>query len=277
MHTERSMQTMRPLLALSGQACRGLRWLLCDIDDTVTTEGSLPAASLAAMEQLREAGVEVVPITGRPAGWCDHIARMWPVTAVVGENGALYFRYDAQNKKMIRVFFRDDATRREDRARLDELRAKILAAHPGAGIASDQPYREADLAIDFCEDVPALPRAEVRAIAAMFEQVGAKAKISSIHVNGWFGDYDKLAMTRRLFREQLGAELADVQHQCVFAGDSPNDAPMFAAFQHSVGVANVLDFVDDLEHRPAHVTPARSGDGFAQLCAHILRCRADGA
>lgn len=264
------MSRLRPLEDLQADTCRGLTWLLCDIDDTVTTEGKLPAASLLAMERLQSAGITVVPITGRPAGWCDHIARMWPVDAVVGENGALYFRYDEANKTMIRRFFRDDETRANDRARLQTLRSEILARFPGAGIASDQPYREADLAVDFCEDVPALSRSDVRAIAQMFEDAGAVAKISSIHVNGWFGDYDKLAMTTRLFAEQYDVELPKVQGRCVFAGDSPNDAPMFAAFDHSVGVRNVLDFRDDLQTAPTYVTQGRSGRGFVELCDRIL-------
>ena len=267
------MATLQPISTLPPEVCRAARWLLCDIDDTVTTDGRLPAASLAAMEQLQHAGISVVPITGRPAGWCDHFARMWPVDAIVGENGALYMRYDAASRRMVRVFFVNDKDRERDRARLDELRTAILRAHPGAGIASDQPYREADLAIDFCEDVPPLPREQVRAIAEMFRAAGAVAKISSIHINGWFGDYDKLAMTKRLFREQFQVDLTRDELGAVFAGDSPNDAPMFGHFSNSVGVANVLDFVDDLAHAPKYVTAARSGDGFVELCAHILAHR----
>ena len=175
--------------------------VLTDIDDTLTLHGRLPAVAYAAMEQLSAAGFKVVPITGRPAGWCDHIARMWPVDGVVGENGAFWFRHDAGARRLVRRFLVDDATRRANRERLDALAARILAEVPGCALASDQLYREADLAIDFCEDVAPLPDAEVARIVALFEAAGCTAKVSSIHVNGWFGRYDKLTMTR-LFLER---------------------------------------------------------------------------
>ena len=172
--------TMRPLSEFPADARRAVRFMLCDIDDTITDHGRLPAASLAAMERLQAADIRVLPITGRPAGWCDHIARMWPVDAVVGENGAFYFRYDRDQRRMIRRFDQPDAVRAENRKKLESLKDRILDGVPGSAIASDQPYRETDLAIDFCEDVPRLPKADVDRIVALFEDAGATAKISSI-------------------------------------------------------------------------------------------------
>ena len=125
-----------------------------------------------------------------------------------------------------------------------------MAAVEGCSVASDQTYREADLAIDFCEDVPALPKASVEQIVSLFEKVGAVAKVSSIHVNGWFGNYDKLAMTRILLEEVFQTDIDQAQDQIIFCGDSPNDASMFGFFENSVGVANVLDYEDELEHQP---------------------------
>ncbi|HEU0290571.1 MAG TPA: HAD hydrolase family protein, partial [Burkholderiales bacterium] len=84
---------MLPLSEFPVEVRRSIRGVLCDIDDTLTTGGRLTAGAYGAMERLQQAGLPVIPITGRPAGWCDHIARMWPVAAVVGENGAFYFRY----------------------------------------------------------------------------------------------------------------------------------------------------------------------------------------
>src|SRR5262249_57511345 len=82
---------MEPLDSFPMAARRRIRGVLADIDDTITTDGKLTAAAYGALERLQAAGFRVVPITGRPAGWCDHIARMWPVDAVVGENRAFYF------------------------------------------------------------------------------------------------------------------------------------------------------------------------------------------
>lgn len=249
---------------------RRVEVVFTDIDDTLTLEGRLPAVAYAAMERLREAGRKVVPITGRPAGWCDHIARMWPVDGVVGENGAFWFRYDPTAKKLVRRFRDDEATRRANRERLGKLGERILALVPGTALASDQLYREADLAIDFCEDVPALPRSEVLRIVRLFEEAGATAKISSIHVNGWFGRYDKLGMTRTFMAECFGIDIEQDKARFVFAGDSPNDAPMFSFFTPSVGVANLLGFLDLLDARPTYVTKGAGGLGFAELAEALL-------
>jgi hydroxymethylpyrimidine pyrophosphatase-like HAD family hydrolase len=105
-------------------------------------------------------------------------------------------------------------------------------------------------------------------IATLMREAGLTAKVSSIHVNGWFGDYDKLVMTRRLFAERLGIDLQRANREVVFAGDSPNDAPMFAFFENSVGVANVRRF--DLPDAPKYVTRAPAGSGFAELAEHLL-------
>jgi hypothetical protein len=140
---------------------------LTDIDDTITTEGKLTARAYAACEHLHDAGLMVIPITGRPAGWCDHIARMWPVDGVVGENGAFYFRYEPAKRKLTKRFLLGDRQRVANRQRLDALRDEILARVPGTAVASDQLYREADLAIDYCEDVPELKREAVGRIVAI--------------------------------------------------------------------------------------------------------------
>ena len=261
---------MRPLTTMPDDVRRAIRIVLTDIDDTLSTHGRLTAQAYAAMERLRGAGRLVIPITGRPAGWCDHIARMWPVDAVVGENGALYMRYDATRRRLVRRFVDDELTRRAHRERLAEIAERILAAVPGCAPASDQRYRETDLAIDFCEDVAALPRASVDRIVALMQAEGMTAKVSSIHVNGWFGSYDKLAMTRLLLAEVFGIDLDAEREHFVFAGDSPNDAPMFAYFPNAVGVANVRDFADRIATLPAYVTEAAAGAGFAELAEFLL-------
>jgi len=262
---------MRALAAMPEAARRAIRGVLADIDETLTTHGRLTATAYAALERLRAAGRIVVPITGRPAGWCDHIARMWPVDAVVGENGAFYMCYDATARRLVKRFIADEATRRTQRAQLAAIGERILREVPGCALASDQHYRESDLAIDFREDVPPLPRADVERIVALMEAEGLTAKVSSIHVNGWFGRYDKLAMTRTLFAEAFTLDLDRERDRFVFAGDSPNDAPMFAYFPHAVGVANIREFADRIATLPAYVTQHDAGAGFAELAEFLLR------
>jgi HAD superfamily hydrolase (TIGR01484 family) len=261
---------MRPLREFPIEARRRVGFVLTDIDDTLTTGGRLTAASYAALERLSASGRRVIPVTGRPAGWCDMIARFWPVDAVVGENGAFYFRYDQAARAMTRRHFQGEAERRAARARLDRLGAEILRAVPRARLAADQPYRVADLAIDYREDCGPLSDGEIGRIVALFTAAGATAKVSSIHVNGWFGDCDKLAMTRILFRQAYGTDLDAARGTIAFIGDSPNDAPMFAYFPHAVAVANIRPFLPHLASPPAYVTEAEAGAGFIEFAEALL-------
>lgn len=261
----------QPLEGFSVAERRKVRVVLTDIDDTLTESGRLPAIAYQALENLHEAGLIVIPVTGRPAGWCDMIARQWPVDGVVGENGAFYFRYDQPASRMIRKYMKSRTERAADRERLNSLQSQIINLVPGSAIASDQAYREADLAIDFAEDVPPLPPATVKRIVEIFERQGATAKVSSIHVNGWFGGYDKLTTSLRMLFDEFGIDAESHREVIVFAGDSPNDAPMFGYFPNSVGVANVMHFKDSLPAAPTWVTTKPGGQGFAELASQLLK------
>ncbi len=264
---------MQPFENCSNGTLRAIETVFTDIDDTLTTGGRLPAVAYTALERLDQAGISVVPVTGRPAGWCDMIARFWPVQGVIGENGAFYFSYGGDNKKMKRVYWQADDVRRTNQKKLSDLKAHILETVPGAAVSADQAYRESDLAIDFCEDVAPLSQDKIDTIVRLFEETGATAKVSSIHVNGWFGDFDKLTMTKR-FVEDLRMGSFDVSRErFIFVGDSPNDAPMFKAFKHSIGVANVKGFADRMDHLPAWVTSEPGGAGFAQVADRLLEAR----
>ncbi len=261
---------MKPFEQIPASAKKNIRYVLTDIDDTLTNSGRLPAVVFSAMERLKAAGILTIPVTGRPAGWCDHIARMWPVEGLVGENGAFYFRYDASQKKMLRRYFKSDEQRAADRTRLEKLKQQILQEIPGCRVSADQAYREADLAIDYCEDVPRLPQKDIDAVVDCFARAGARAKVSSIHINGWFGDYDKFTMTGILFEEAFDRRLADIREQVIYTGDSPNDGPMFAYFPNSVGVANVKNFEGQMDCYPTWVVEHEGGYGFAEMVDILL-------
>ena len=251
---------------------RALRYIFTDIDDTLTSDGRLTADVYAMLERLSAGGIGVVPVTGRPAGWCDMIARFWPVRAVVGENGAFYFSYDAEQRRMVRKYSGNSETRVSNRLRLQTIRDEILATIEGAAVASDQAYRETDLAIDFAEDVPRLCDDSIDDIVNICRSAGAVAKVSSIHVNTWFGDHNKASMTRQLMRDEFGIDdgSPEAQNFCAFIGDSPNDAEMFAALKKSVGVANLNDLIDRCEALPAWITTERSGAGFREFVQLVL-------
>lgn len=261
-----SQMTAQEKARLANVSC-----VLTDIDDTLSTRGKLTPDAYAALWRLQQGGLKVVVVTGRPAGWCDHIARFWPVDAVVGENGAFYFHHDGS--KLRKRFIYTLEERSEFQWRLAEIRRRILTEVPGTAIASDQPYRESDLAIDFCEDVPPLPREEVLRIKKIFEEMGATAKISSIHVNGWFGNFDKLSTTTLCARELFGMNAEQEVGRFVFCGDSPNDEPMFEFFDISFGVANIVRLKDFMHTLPAYVSEEAYGAGFAEIAELLLSVR----
>jgi len=262
----------QPLAAATASRLATIRYVLTDIDDTLTTEGRLPARAYAALEALDAAGIAVIPVTGRPAGWCDAIARQWPVAAVVGENGALWYAMDRAARRMRRWQAQPEAERLRGHDRLMALAGEALLAVPGSALSADQPFRLFDVAIDFCEDAGPLGLDAAQRIAALFAAGGAQAKISSIHVNAWIGAWDKRAGIEALFAARF-APLETLEGQVAFIGDSGNDAPLFAAIGCSVGVANVAPFLAGMETPPAFITRAEGGAGFAEFADALLKAR----
>lgn len=254
----------------AGQAAK-VRFVLFDIDDTITKDGRLLESSYSAMWRLAEAGLKAIPVTGRPAGWCDLIAREWPVDAVVGENGAFVFYLD--NGKMTHLMHPEASDPKTAQKRLAEVRERTLAEVPLARIAKDQFSRLFDLAIDFAEEDPILPLESAVRIREICESMGARAKISSIHVNAWFGNYDKLSMAELFLTKRYGYEQGRDLDSVIYFGDSPNDEPMFRHFPMSVGVANVAKYLPLMRNLPAFITEASHGQGFAEGISRLLELR----
>ena len=118
-----------------------------------------------------------------------------------------------------------------------------------------------------------LPMGQVQRIVDIMTAEGLTAKASSIHVNGWFGGYDKLSTSRQMMAEEFAIDLDAAREQFVFAGDSPNDQPMFEFFPNAVGVANVREMEELMTRLPAWVTPSRGSLGFAELAEALLAAR----
>ena len=251
---------MKPLNQVPNELWHSVRAVGFDIDDTITTDGRVTAEAYAAMWALHEAGFRLLAVTGRPAGWCDMIARTWPVDGVLGENGALFF------KRTGRLVQRQDLGTPPAPGQLDALAERLLEKFPELKVASDQFCRRFDLAIDFAEEVGPFPIRQAEAVAHEFAEHGAKAKVSSIHVNGWFGDWDKASGLQQVLRAHYDLDT----HRLAYIGDSPNDGPLFAIAALSVGVANIRDF-SELPEAPAYITANARGEGFAEFAADLLR------
>ncbi|MBT4975666.1 MAG: HAD superfamily hydrolase (TIGR01484 family) [Bacteriovoracaceae bacterium] len=262
---------MDNISTMSKQQLNEVKIILTDIDDTLTTEGRLKSNAYTALENLSNSGFIVIPVTGRCAGWCDHIARMWPVNGVVGENGAFFFSYDHQSKKMQQTYCQTPKERKENHLALHEIKKTILKNVSGSALASDQDYRHTDLAIDFAEDVATLSSNKIKEIVTIAENAGAIAKVSSIHVNCWIGSHNKLSTSLTTLEQVFGVSNSNIQNEVLFIGDSPNDSMMFDYFNKSVGVANVMDFIKELDKPPKYITLNHSGEGFVELADSLLR------
>lgn len=231
-----------------------VRFVLTDMDETLTHEGRLPAATYAALERLRRTAIKVIVVTAAPAGWCDQMARMWPVDGVIGENGGLFFRRGGEYG-VLRHFWHGDA----QRARLGEIGRRIVAQVPGAALADDQPFRLASLAFARPDNAPART-----ALLAALRRAGLNATENNLWLLGWIGDFDKLAMTRRV--------LADVDDEEIcYCGDSENDTPMFRTFRHSIGMSTVRGRA--LSSYPNWITRAPGGAGFVEAADAVLAAR----
>ncbi len=245
--------------------------IFTDIDDTLTTEGAITPDALQALADLQAAGLHVIPITGRPVGWSEPFAQHWPVDAIVAENGAVAL-VPADGQPLSKHYQQDEATRGANFARMQQVLARIEHEVPGAQRAQDSSGRETDIAIDHSEFTH-LPQAGIDVVLRIMQSEGMTATVSSIHINGWYGQHNKYEGARWIVRELWGRDLAAELDRWVYVGDSTNDQIMFQHFAHSVGVANIRRFANQLTHPPHYITQGERGAGFAELTTHLLKAR----
>jgi HAD superfamily hydrolase (TIGR01484 family) len=244
--------------------------VMTDIDDTLTRDGAIEPAALAALQDLDAAGLPVVAITGRPLGWSLPFAKVWPVRAIVAENGAVaVLREGAQ---LLTEYAQDAATRAANRARLQAVAAQVLREVPGATLAQDSPGRVTDIAIDHSE-FTRLPPEQIGQVVALMQAAGMNATVSSIHINGWFGQHTKWSAAQWMLRRLFGRELLGEIDRWLYVGDSTNDQLMFQHFALPVGVANLKRFAAELKVWPAYITQAERGEGFAEVTQALLAAR----
>ena len=285
---------MTPLDCLPAQAWAQVTGVFTDIDDTLTTDGAITPDALQALHDLRDAGLTVIAITGRPVGWSEPFALSWPLHAIVAENGAvaLYLPDQAgfgmpvdnfkeigvlcstgEREQLSKLYQADAPKRAANFQRLQAVAARVLREVPGATLARDSAGRETDIAIDHSE-FSQLDAARIEQAVAIMRAEGLKATVSSIHINGWIGEHDKWQGARWIARTLYGIDdLAAEQQRWLFIGDSTNDQVMFEHFTHSVGVANIARFADKLKHVPRYVTTAERGAGFAEMARALLAQR----
>jgi HAD superfamily hydrolase (TIGR01484 family) len=273
---------VKPLAQWPLEQRRGLVGVLTDIDDTLTTEGAITADALQALADLKAAGLVVIAITGRPVGWSEPFACTWPVDAIVAENGAVALQKNTsligtpclshQHEQLSKLYIQDARTRSANFARMQQVAQRVLAEVPGTLLAQDSAGRETDIAFDHSEFTH-LPSDKIAQVVAILQSEGMHATVSSIHINGWFGEHDKWVGACWIVQALLGRDLAAERGLWAYVGDSTNDQRMFQALPHSIGVANVRRFEAQMACKPAYITQNERGAGFAEVVATVLAAR----
>ena len=271
---------MKPITDWPTLQRRQITGVFTDIDDTLTTDGAITPDALQALHDLKAAGFTVIAITGRPVGWSEPFAAAWPVDAIVAENGSVaLYKPDFLSKNglqpannlrgvLSKSYQLGAATRKINYTRMQQVLARIECEVQGAKRSTDSAGRETDIAIDHSEFTQ-LPQQQIDQVVQIMRSEGMQATASSIHINGWYGDHNKLQGAHWIVRELLGRDLAKEMHRWAYVGDSTNDQLMFEALENSIGVANIARFVPELQHLPSYVTKAERGAGFAEVVASL--------
>ncbi|MCW8344848.1 HAD-IIB family hydrolase [Vibrio sp. ZSDZ65] len=269
------LKSPQPLTEAPTEALKRIQWLLTDVDDTLTWQGTLPAQTLEALTQLKEVGVHVIAVTGACAGWCDQIAKLWPVHSVIGENGAFSMQKNRQGFHIESTL--PMATMKHQQAQLLEALKELLRDYPDIDFANDQAFRYCDVAINIGQDRDAVDRDTCQELLARIRQLSieghkVKATQSSIHINVWIGEHSKQVTSEQLLLQQLSQESLPLEH-ITYIGDSLNDESMFAWLPMTFGVNNITRWLPQLRAKPSYITVNNGGYGFAELATLIVQAK----
>ena len=241
-----------------------IKILFTDVDDTLTWNGKLPAETFMALHKLQSEGIQVIPVTGACAGWCDCIIRTWPVSGIIGENGGLWMQ-NYGHGRVEKFTIKPEPSVQSDLAFLREKADKLMSLFPGISYTQDQVFRLTDIAFDIGQNTT-IPAEIADQATQWLISNGISARKSSIHINAWLGNYSK-GSTALYWINKKGFSIKD----CLFIGDSPNDEAMFESFPDSVGVKNIVNFLNSMKHKPKYITSSNGGYGFVELSEAIIK------
>ncbi|HEY8077448.1 MAG TPA: HAD-IIB family hydrolase [Labilithrix sp.] len=261
---------MRPLATLDAGEAKKLRGLLFDLDDTLLTHGLLEREAYDALWDLKDAGVALVAVTGRPSGWGEVIARQWPIDGVIAENGAVFVVREGKGVSLL--FDGGEDAARARRAKLDVLVDEVACAVPQAKLTDDVRARRTDVTWDVGERMQ-LDEASIATVVSLAHARGARTTRSSVHVHATHERDDKASGAVRFLVTRFGADASAALVDYAFVGDSGNDAACFAAFKTTFGVANVRASIGSLSVPPRFVASRERGAGFAELASTLVRAR----
>lgn len=263
---------MQSVKNLSKDEAEKVSFLLTDVDDTITTEGKLRPVALEALYALQEAGIRTICVTGGSAGWGDAYLRQWPVEAVISESGAVcLYRKDGAIRRYVHPSIVQDGYEQRKAVLIE----KVLSSVPGSKLSSDQFARLFDVAFDHGSEPPYLDEQQIAKVVEVCKDFGAGTAVSSIHVNAWFGSFDKYRGAKAFFADVLAFDEAVMVEQSCYCGDAPNDQVMFSHFPLSFGVGNIKKHVHSMQVLPRYASEAEGGAGLSEIVQELLRKRSN--
>lgn len=254
---------MNNLINLPKNLTNKIKVLFTDVDDTLTFNGEIPLQTIQSLHKLKQANIVVVPVTGASAGWCDCLLKTLPIKYIIGENGAFFMEQGDRGHTLL-TYLKEPHQVQEDLEKLKLLIKELNTLYPDISFTQDQSYRITDVALDIGQAVK-VDFLHAKSATQWLKEKGVNAKLSSIHINTWIGDYNKATGALAwLTSHNISLE------ETAFIGDSTNDEAMFQVIPLSFGVANIAKFLPTLTYKPNYITTQEGGLGFTELVDALI-------
>ena len=258
---------MKPITQLDSATARLLRGILFDLDDTLLDRSELTEVAYGALHRLSEAGLTLLAVTGRPAGYGEVLVPAWPIAGLIAENGSVaVLKVDGRTQLFDEV---NVTQRRARREQLQTLVTHMKCEFPLLMPATDVHLRRCDYTFDIGE-YQHVDHEVITAVIAFARARGASTVRSSVHLHVGFDGSDKASGTLRVLSRHFGYDVTHARAQFAFIGDSENDEAAFAAFNTTIAVANLRGRPTV---NPRYATQAPRGRGFAEFVQRLLALR----
>lgn len=240
-----------------------IKLIATDMDGTLTVEGKFPAALGQALGDLQAAGLAVVIVTGRSAGWVSGLAHYLPIQGAIAENGGLFYSQpDVPGSVLSNIPVLAD-----HRAQLAQTFRQLQSHFPHLQTTADNAFR----ITDWTFDNPGFDPKDLDKMARLCEEMGFDFTYSTVQCHIRPSGQNKQTGLLTVLEHHLPEQYH--LNQVLTIGDSPNDQDLFDAqvFPHSIGVANLRHYLDHIEHHPQAITMSAEGLGFIEITKRLLQ------
>ncbi|ELS31557.1 MULTISPECIES: HAD family hydrolase [Pseudanabaena] len=249
------------LLNLNQADLSDIRLIASDVDGTLTQDGKFSSDFISTLLDLQSAGIKVLLVTGRSAGWVSALVNYLPVAGAIAENGGLFLQPNGQQDLLSSV-----PNLSRHRILLENTFHHIKQLFPHLYPSADNQFR----ITDWTFDVNDLSTDDIQAISSQCQQMGWSFTYSNVQCHIKPPHQDKatgLEMVLKTHFPEINSQ------QVLTVGDSPNDEAMFdpTKFPISVGVANVRHYQDKMLYLPKYFTQAPEFAGFQELAMLLLK------